>query len=114
MEEIKRISDVIKDEAFEGVEKVETKNLIDKEIVLRGFAERSGQTGAFYVVLADLDGRQVSFATGGEVVMHKIKSLLANYKVERNVDGCFMLPEPIVATIVERTSKAGKVYHNLE
>ena len=99
--EIKKFSEVAKIEPiYEGAQYITDKEqLKEKTLVFREFTEQEGSNGRYATVLAELDGKQISFSIGGVVFDQLIKNK------ERL---------PFEALLTEVKSKDGKLYYTLQ
>jgi len=102
---IKNFNDVYRPQIeFEG-DKINGKEVVDKDIVIHDFAMLNGQYGEFAIVDATIlplpnstaTGQRVQFAEGSEVVMRQLKMV----KEDKNF--------PIKTKIEERTSEKSKL-----
>lgn len=112
----RKIGDVVKTEpAFPNAENVKGETLVDKELTIKGCATRTGGDGDFLVVLADVEGKEISFSNGGKVIMDKIAQLCKADGVEPDKEtGVVMLKEPTTAKLIQTKSKEGRFYYDLE
>jgi len=99
----KRFSDEYPSEAQFDAEKVDFDKILNKEITILDVAELTGDYGQFIVVLAQLEDKQIQFASGSQVIVPK----LLRVKKDKNF--------PIIAKIVERKSEESKrKYYDIE
>jgi hypothetical protein len=77
MEKIKDFKDVYEGpKTFEG-NKVEFAEVLDKTIVVKDFAELPSKytNGNFVVIQAELDGKIITFHTGGKVLVKQLNEI---------------------------------------
>jgi|TARA_Y100000310_G_scaffold345798_1_gene470102 hypothetical protein len=100
--EAKKLKDVMPErkELYPDVERIESSQLMGKEFTLKEVNELSGKHGAFYVALVELNGKTHSTAFGSKVVNDRIKQVADKL--------------PVIAKMVEKKSKEGRVYYDLE
>lgn len=101
MSEIKKFSDVVKnDPVYPDSEYIQDKKeLIGKTFIINEFTEVEGGDGNYAVVLAEKEGKKISFSIGGVVYDQLIK---AKDKL------------PLEVELIEQKSKAGRVYFTLK
>jgi len=114
--EPKRFADEYGQESFDFPgEQVEEKAIRDKEITIYDFALLNGQFGEFAVIDAELSEeieisseegikkvKRIQFAEGSDIIRKQLKKA----KEDKNL--------PLIAKIVERTSKSKMTYRTLE
>lgn len=100
--EIKNLKDVLPErkELFPDVERIESSELMNKEFVLKEVNELDGKHGKFYVALVEIDGSDRSTAFGSKVVNDRISEIKDQL--------------PVKCSMVEKKSKEGRVYFDLE
>jgi len=101
MAEFKRITDIVPSAPmFEG-ERVDITSLLNQDIVIVDFAFLPGRYGEFAVIQANtLDGKTVTFTTGGAAVIRKLKAAEGQ--------------TPFLARVVQRKGQSGRRYYDLE
>lgn len=77
MENLKRVGDILPPKVFLGADRVEIKEVIDKDIIIKDFTQLWGEFGVFDVVLFSFAGEEAeyTFPCGGKVVMEKVEKL---------------------------------------
>lgn len=102
MSEIRTLKDVLPDreELYPDKERIESSELMGKEFVIKEAKELDGQHGKFNVCLVEIDGKERSTAFGSKVVNDRIGQIRDDL--------------PIRAKMVEKKSKEGRVYYDLE
>ncbi len=102
MGDIKNIKDVLPErkELYPDKDRVESSALIGKEFVIKEATELDGQHGKFNVALLEVDGKEVSTAFGSKVVNARIEEIRKDL--------------PVRCKMVEKKSKEGRVYYDLE
>lgn len=61
---------------FPNVQQVKIKdNILGKNIVIKDYKELEGDNGTFYVILADVEGKEVSFSCGSKSVNKQVAKL---------------------------------------
>ncbi len=100
--EISKLSDVLPERQplYPDSERIESSELMGKEFTLKEVTELDGQHGKFHVALIELDGKEMSTAFGSKVVNVRISEIKDKL--------------PLITTMVEKKSKEGRVYFDLE
>lgn len=87
-EQVREYADVRKElTAFPDVPKVELMSVLNKKIVIRdfkAFPSSLAEGKEFVVILAELDGQQISFNCG-EVVLHQLKDIKEKLPVNTTI-----------------------------
>lgn len=101
-EEVKTLKDVLpeREALYPDADRVESSALMGKIFVLKEATELDGKHGKFNVALLEVDGKTVSTAFGSKVVNDRINQIRDNL--------------PVKCTMVEKKSKEGRVYYDLE
>jgi len=87
---------------FPEVPKKDLKDIMDKEIIIKEFAELPSDFGGTYlIVLAEFEGEDITFPIGSKVVVSQLK------KVKE------MNELPIETKVTEQKSKDGRMYQTL-
>lgn len=102
MNEVKELKDVLPDrkELYPDADRIESSALMGKEFVLKEATELDGQHGKFNVCLVEVEGKEHSTAFGSKVVNARISEVRDKL--------------PVKCTMVEKKSKEGRVYYDLE
>ena len=102
MESVKTLKEVLPErkELFPDTERVESQALLGKQFILQEAVEMDGKYGKFYVCKLTVDGQTRSTAFGSKVINDRIS------KVSDKL--------PVSCTMVEKKSKDGRVYQDLE
>ena len=102
MTEIKKLSEVLPErkELYPDADRIESTVLIGNEFILKEATELDGKHGKFNVALIEYEGKDVSTAFGSKVVNERINQI-------RN-------ELPVRCKMVEKKSKEGRVYYDLE
>lgn len=102
MENLKRFSDEYPSGTQFEADMIDIAEILNKDIIVRDIADLTGDYGAFIVVLAELDGKMIQFATGSKVIMPKIKKAKIDNKL------------PLIAKITEKLSEKKRKYFDIE
>lgn len=95
--EVKRFSEIYTGSvATIAGERKESKEVIDKEIIIKNFVLLNSSYGEFAVIEAELDDQAINFPVGSGVVIHQLKRA----KEDNNL--------PMKATITHRRSEKSK------
>jgi hypothetical protein len=87
---------------YPDVARIEIKELIDKDIIIKEFEERpSTFGGTFIIALAEVDGEERTFPIGSKVVISQLQQVKELNKL------------PVKTKIIEQKSSDGRVYHTL-
>jgi len=87
---------------YPDVARIEMKEIIDKEIIIKEFEERpSNFGGSFIIALAEVDGEQRTFPIGSKVVISQLQQIKELDKL------------PVKTKIIEQKSEGGRVYQTL-
>tara|TARA_Y100000296_G_scaffold87211_1_gene130616 strand:- start:810 stop:1148 length:339 start_codon:yes stop_codon:yes gene_type:complete len=109
------IGDIVKSEpVFPDSESVKSESLVGKELSIKAMSEREGDKGQFLIVLATVEGKEISFSCGGVAVVGKLRQVKDHFKLEADDSGVFTFPETVEVTFVERKSQGGRNYYDLE
>lgn len=102
MAEVKTLKEVLpeREALYPDTERVESAALMGKEFVLKEAKELDGQHGKFNVALIEVDGKTMSTAFGSKVVNARISEVRDKL--------------PVKCKMVEKKSKEGRVYYDLE
>ncbi|MDD5059410.1 MAG: hypothetical protein PHQ60_16255 [Sideroxydans sp.] len=98
---------------FEEAEQQKVEDLLGKDLSIKGYASRTGETGEFLVINADLDGKNISFANGGRVIVEKLKRVAEIDEVTPDDNMVVMFKSPVDAKIKQIKSKEGRMYYDL-
>ena len=98
---MKKFSEVAKEDvAFPNARYIENKDEIKgKTLIIKDSKEIEGDKGVFSAVLANLDGKDITFTIGGVVSTQLVK-----YKAKM----------PFEAKIIEKKGKNGRLYFTFE
>jgi len=77
-------------------ERKESKDVIDKEIIIKNFVLLNGTYGEFAIIEAEMEGQAINFGIGSDVVIHQLKRA----KEDNNL--------PLRATITSKRSEKSK------
>jgi len=120
-----KIGDFAKGEpAFPDAEYTKAEDLVSTDknkinLKIEALALRKGvQQGVpseYFIVLANANGKKVSFSCGSTVVMDKLNKAIAHFKLKVNEEsGMVTFPETIDCNLVEvKSKKSGRVYMDL-
>lgn len=102
MADVKNLKDVLPErkELYPDADRIESSALIGKEFVLKEATELDGQHGKFNVALLEVDGKEMSTAFGSKVVNERINQIRKDL--------------PVRCKMIEKKSKEGRVYYDLE
>ena len=102
VDEVRNMKDVLPErkELYPDVERIESSELMGKEFVIKEVSELDGKHGKFYVALVEFDGNDRSTAFGSKVVNDRISEIKDQL--------------PVRCSMVEKKSKEGRVYFDLE
>ena len=96
---VERYSDIVKNAIFPEAEKVDVRDILDKEIIIHNFQALPSSLAEgkeFVVVLAEVEGRYVSFNCG-EIVLKQLRNVKELGKLDDK--------EGIIATIKKPLKK---------
>ena len=98
---MEKFSDVVTTEPVypEAEYMPDKKDLLGKAIILHSFTKAESSKGEYAVVLAEQDGKKISFSIGGVVFEQLVK---AKDKL------------PLEAKLLEVKGKEGRIYYKLE
>ncbi len=102
MAEVKELKDVLpeREALYPDSERIESSQLVGKDFVILKATELDGQHGKFNVCLVQIDGKEQSTAFGSKVVNDRISQIRE-----------FL---PVKVKMIEKKSKEGRVYFDLE
>lgn len=102
MTEIKEFKDVMPErkELYPDADRIESSELMGKTFVIKEATELDGTHGKFNVCLVELEGKELSTAFGSKVVNDRIEQIRKEL--------------PVRVKMVEKKSKEGRVYYDLE
>ena len=102
MGEIKNLKDVMPErkELYPDADRIESAALMGEEFVIKEATELDGQHGKFHVCLVEHNGKTVSTAFGSKVVNDRIGQIKDKL--------------PVRVKMVEKKSKEGRIYFDLE
>ena len=102
MEEVKTLKEVLpeREALYPDADRIESASLMGKEFVLKSATELDGEHGKFNVALIEFEGKEHSTAFGSKVVNARINEVREKL--------------PVKCTMVEKKSKEGRVYFDLE
>ena len=111
-----KISEIVKNEpAYPDADFVKVDTLIGKNLVIKGFAERQGEKGKFFVINADVDGNDTAFSCGGKVIVEKLESSKESFKLESDDNNVVKFPETVEGKLIYPQTKDGiNNYYDLE
>ena len=99
-----KLSDLMpKTTLYEGVDRKKPEEFMNKMFVIKEVTPMVGEHGEYYVCLCELNKHECTTAFGSKVVNDKLRQLAAK-------KGNF----PVEVKLVERKSKEGRVYQDLE
>lgn len=81
---------------FPNAEQVKFDTLLNKVFVLKEYKTLVGDKGDFLVVLAEMDGKAISFATSSDAIVKHIKENVNSF--------------PMRVKAIEKKSKNGRMY----
>lgn len=102
MAEIKELKEVLpeREALYPDAERIESAELMTKTFVIKEATELDGTHGKFNVCLVEIDGKERSTAFGSKVVNDRIGQIRDKL--------------PVRVKMVEKKSKDGRVYYDLE
>ncbi len=102
MAEVKELREVLpeREALYPDAERIESSALMGKQFVLKEATELDGEHGKFNVCLVEVEGKEHSTAFGSKVVNDRISQIRENL--------------PVKAKMVEKKSKEGRIYYDLE
>ena len=102
MTEAKSLKEVMpeRETLFPDIDRMESSELMGKEFVILDAHELTGEHGKFNVCLVEYEGNKRSTAFGSKVVNDRIGQIADKL--------------PVKVRMVEKKSKEGRVYHDLE
>ncbi len=102
MSEVRELKEVMPErkELYPDADRVESAALMGKTFVIKEATELDGQHGKFNVCLIEVDGKEKSTAFGSKVVNDRIS------QIQKEL--------PVRVKMVEKKSKEGRVYYDLE
>ena len=97
---IERIEKPVRERQYPELESIESSSLMNREFVIEDAVILAGSLGEFTVAKISVDGKTVSTAFGSKVVTDRIKANLGKF--------------PRTAKLVQKKSKKGAIYFDLE
>ena len=86
---------------FPNVEQVKIDTVLGKKIIIRDAVEREGEFGVYNIILAEVEGKIVSFSCGSKAVNKHITKL----KADKTLPVALMIDEV-------KGKKSGRVYYD--
>lgn len=97
------------------MQRKQVSELIGKPIGIVAVTFSEGKFGKDYGIFeATLDGEEISFVCGAKVVMGMMFKYLGSLGMRIERDERIEMPEPIDVTLIEKTSRDGKVWIDYE
>ncbi len=101
-DEVKSLSEVMPErkELYPDVDRIESSELMGNEFILKEVNELDGKHGKFYVALVEFKEKEMSTAFGSKVVNERISQVADKL--------------PLKCRLIEKKSKEGRLYYDLE
>ena len=100
---------------FPNSEYLKGEELIGKTLEIKAVVLKKGETSEYFVILANVDGKEISFSNGGAVIVDKLKLACKEFKMPCLINERVTFPEEIRAKLVYKMSPTSKrMYYTFE